>query len=69
MERHSRLPGSRTAPYQGHPRSGGADRLILLPLDGRNDVTHSPAGRPSEGRQQSAVPNHRHTGGGSVRVE
>ena len=45
--------GARSALHNEGAAEGSPDDLVLLPLDGRNDVPHSPGTRSFEGGEQS----------------
>ena len=57
-----RLAGARAALDQGHAAGRGADRLVLLALDGGDDVAHPVALGPGQRGQQGAVADHRDRG-------
>ena len=55
VQRHRRLAGARPALHDEHPVQRGADDLVLLALDGGDDVPHAPGAAPLERRQQRRV--------------
>jgi hypothetical protein len=69
VQRHGGLAGSRAARHDRHAGRGGADRVVLLPLDGRDDVPHAVAGGLGEAGQQRPVADHPHLGRSRLRVE
>ena len=57
VQRDDGLARARTAGDLGDAAGGGADRLVLVALDGRDDVAHLPAAAAGERRHQGAVPD------------
>ena len=52
VQRHRRLARPGAALHDEHPGEVGPDDLVLLPLDGRDDVPHEPRAGPLQHRQQ-----------------
>ena len=55
MQGDDRLAGAGAAGDLGDAARGGADRLVLVGLDRRDDVAHPPRPAPGQGGQQRAV--------------
>ncbi len=60
VQRDRGLAGSRPALDDQHASERGADDLVLLALDGRDDVTHVPGAGLAQGREQRAGPTQHH---------
>jgi hypothetical protein len=69
VQRHRRLAGARPAGHDRHAGCGRADRLVLLALDGGDDVAHAVPGRLGQAGQQRAVADHPHVRRCRVGVE
>ena len=65
VQGHDGLAGAGTAADDRHPLVGGADGLVLLRLDGGDDVAHGAAPGPGQGRHQRALPEDRQVGLGA----
>jgi hypothetical protein len=55
VQGHGRLAGARPAGDHQAPSSGRAHRLVLLALDGGDDVAHLAGALAADGRQEGAV--------------
>ena len=62
VQRHHGLAGAGTAGDRDDTLAGGADRLVLLGLDGRDDGVHGPVAGPGELRHQRALTDDRQVG-------
>ncbi len=58
MQGHLRLAGAGTAGDEGDTVGGRADRLVLLALDGGDDVAHVLAAFPGQRSEQRALTDH-----------
>ncbi len=58
MEGHDGLAGAGAAGDEGGAAAGGADRGVLLGLDGGDDVPHAPGALAAQGGHERAVADH-----------
>ena len=69
VQRHDRLSGAGTAGDHGEALPGSPDRLVLLGLDGGDDVAHGVAAGACQGREQGAVADHYQIGAVRVAIQ